>query len=794
MKKNLLKNSHGFSLAEVMVAAGLLGVISLGVMQLMSNMTRGQKEFEQNAEMRGIIDRIAVGLQDSNTCNYSLVALKYGNDGSLFTTANIAASSKTVFDASVEVAKIAKPKDLYFLDGNMGPQTSGNIEEADDNSIATSCDENYAGDTTSAGLRASGCLYGQDKGRLLIHKMWLGQDGGGNTKLFIRFIMGGLINYYQANPGDDLPAYYAALKIAEPAKAAKLSGSFGTPIIVQEVNIQYSDVADAAQLLTYTNLGMVAEISDPIGGLAVGDLVNCFTNLTDTIQAACENFGGTYMNIDGSCRALKIRNNTAQNAAEAGYGQFIPTIPTGGAAATAIATEGHFYVGPMDNIAASEAVGSNAWISGKIIAANPNTAVAHINANQGDILVEGTVRVGDKGTTAIVSTPLDTGSIFAQSGLQLGGSLAVPAANSGDIHSTGGVALGGDNGADPGNGTIMTSGGISLGTTANVNPGAGNIKASGGIALGTQNVVAPDVGDIHSSGGIAIGGQGGTNPDDGDIYTSGTYYGDAHVRLLGSLSVGTGHDSTNNGEAQITGMAFSHGLSLAATNAKALTTIEWVANRIAKTLAPEGSDTATIAADILSAAIEMNPDSAAHAILRDACIRTTFRNQLDAKVYGAWNKTAHSCEIVGNIAMPKDCSIGYQCQQVYSNTFVHAKSYVRAITYLRSGTYAQIGTSLSVGTSASIGTTMSVGQYIYVGENGSGRSIHTAGNIYAADYMYSGTYVRAISYVRGSKFCIGGTANSSCITRVKSGNCGSTQKVVGWKNGQVICINEARHY
>lgn len=54
----LNKNQNGFSLVEIMVAAGMLGVVSLGVMRLTSNMSKSSKKLYQEAESQDLRNRI----------------------------------------------------------------------------------------------------------------------------------------------------------------------------------------------------------------------------------------------------------------------------------------------------------------------------------------------------------------------------------------------------------------------------------------------------------------------------------------------------------------------------------------------------------------------------------------------------------------------------------------------------------------------------------------------------------------------------------------------------------------
>jgi type II secretory pathway pseudopilin PulG len=66
--KKILKGQQGFSLAEVMVAAGMLGVLSLGVTQLMQNSKKTEKRFGQQMNLYALDEEIRESLENSTAC------------------------------------------------------------------------------------------------------------------------------------------------------------------------------------------------------------------------------------------------------------------------------------------------------------------------------------------------------------------------------------------------------------------------------------------------------------------------------------------------------------------------------------------------------------------------------------------------------------------------------------------------------------------------------------------------------------------------------------------------------
>lgn len=62
------KSSKGFSLMEVMIAAGLLGAISLGVMKIMDMQTKSSRQMNNTLTEGEIYRRITTNLADSKAC------------------------------------------------------------------------------------------------------------------------------------------------------------------------------------------------------------------------------------------------------------------------------------------------------------------------------------------------------------------------------------------------------------------------------------------------------------------------------------------------------------------------------------------------------------------------------------------------------------------------------------------------------------------------------------------------------------------------------------------------------
>jgi len=81
MKTEKIKQARqgGFSLVEIMVAAGLLGAISLGVMQLTQNMNKDAATMEIKSNILGMRNRIQQILLDQNSCSNTINQLVAGS-------------------------------------------------------------------------------------------------------------------------------------------------------------------------------------------------------------------------------------------------------------------------------------------------------------------------------------------------------------------------------------------------------------------------------------------------------------------------------------------------------------------------------------------------------------------------------------------------------------------------------------------------------------------------------------------------------------------------------------------
>lgn len=72
MNKKYKLSQGGFSLLEVMVAAGLLGVLSLGTMRVLETINKGQKTMSQKSEISSVLYNMTLALRDAEGCGRTL--------------------------------------------------------------------------------------------------------------------------------------------------------------------------------------------------------------------------------------------------------------------------------------------------------------------------------------------------------------------------------------------------------------------------------------------------------------------------------------------------------------------------------------------------------------------------------------------------------------------------------------------------------------------------------------------------------------------------------------------------
>jgi prepilin-type N-terminal cleavage/methylation domain-containing protein len=68
----------GFSIMEIMVAMGLLGVMSMGIMRLLDNTSKAQKSIEMKSDVQNLHNQILKIMKDEASCTATINFLNYG--------------------------------------------------------------------------------------------------------------------------------------------------------------------------------------------------------------------------------------------------------------------------------------------------------------------------------------------------------------------------------------------------------------------------------------------------------------------------------------------------------------------------------------------------------------------------------------------------------------------------------------------------------------------------------------------------------------------------------------------
>jgi prepilin-type N-terminal cleavage/methylation domain-containing protein len=96
--KNILSSSKGFSLTEIMIAMGLLGALSMGVMKLMENSNKAAKNIESKDEISMMAREMSDILASANNCEESLRDKKVGNSVFFIKQVNKVTGVKTLVE------------------------------------------------------------------------------------------------------------------------------------------------------------------------------------------------------------------------------------------------------------------------------------------------------------------------------------------------------------------------------------------------------------------------------------------------------------------------------------------------------------------------------------------------------------------------------------------------------------------------------------------------------------------------------------------------------------------------
>lgn len=282
---NKNNNSQGFTLAEILVAAGLLGVLSVGVVNIMSNINKTSKRASQTFVIEQEVQKIAEKMKDKAICEATLSDPR---------------TSITATSAGTPTAPV-----LSTLGDNHDILTYSEIKDSDGDIIYQVYDADGAVDATTNLLDNE---YGSAEGGQVIQLQGLRLQGWTEDE-----------PTFQANDGSIKRVGTATFRVifkkgrgATPDEVIQRQ-SFGSTTISRKINIKV------------------------IVNEADRRIESCFTNSDSYVEASCTSLGGR-LDGNGQCVEYMARHHTtpaapaltigdAESAGDMGVG-FSPLVIT----------------------------------------------------------------------------------------------------------------------------------------------------------------------------------------------------------------------------------------------------------------------------------------------------------------------------------------------------------------------------------------------------------------------------------------------------------------------------------
>lgn len=515
----LFSRESGFSLAEIMVAARLLGVVSLGVMQIMQNISKGSKKLEQDAEKSNVRNELYSLLSNKGICDAWLGGLTLTGNGNT--------------GSGVAVPIIRR-----------GPDGSDRV------------------------FMQPGTVFGaQTKGGMTVQSMELHgwKDGSANPPVYN--ITGPFDAYSYTDPASGDPEF-------------RRKGTAEFRVILRKSTLAGAS-DDAIKRASFGGITTVIKLDLQIVTDNSDVVVSCFGNEDEYAESAYTAMGGTIA-TDGTCRNVVIKNdyaltpptsvglNPASNryavAAQGpvllfGEGENQPATPGGEMGGVVISADQNTIGGGNTNLA-----GGVLMTGG-----GPNGINVIDDRKSGDLDVEGRVRIGFGGYGV---TPrqneqnnTDRGSLQVQRNTYLQGNVTI-----GDIY------LQGEGPADPfsparydvdnvnQNGYLAVEANIQTKANIRVGKAAKAVDTTAPIENGFLDVAF----DAQINRDLTVGNDGRINGNLGvgkapettgtglidsanHIRTDQSLYADVDANITRDVNVTTGNVNVNNGNVNIQG-------------------------------------------------------------------------------------------------------------------------------------------------------------------------------------------------------------------------------------------------
>lgn len=728
----LLGREKGFSLVEIMVAAGMLGVVSLGVMQMTKNMSSANKKIKQDFEAQTTISEVLKEITDAAACRNTFAGTAL-NGNATFTGLN------QIRDKS--------NANMIAVGDNLG-RGSGALMHVEFIGI-----RGYVANPPTDPITFDGTSHQPETifsgGAPTVFRR-------GQAQVTIRFRKGDAALNDEIGGTGYTAAQLETLR-GSSAGGLEFQRTFTVEVLADNANViqecysnqnQYVEAACAAlngDLDTSTCVNMIFANdnapSAPLGG-AITDpqrqqyAFQAHGNVVVKPQANPD-YGAPTSNTAGSF-SVGMRPNTDTDSNVDIFGSL-------GVGADAVTNpQSNAEPGSLDVYRGAAILGAPGTdAAGYGVSVGFQTAPS----GQGNLLVTNAISLS---TQANEDFSGGQGTIFVENSAGIG--LAPPTGNAGDLfvadqaHITNGLGVGtavGTTPAGPGDARINNS--LSVGPVA-PDGNAGNLRVALSASIGSA-AAPPNVdGNVRIQGAGAVARVGvGVAPA-----TTGTQtvaVGAANTIVIG----GNAANGSSGLSIVIPGMASyateSSGGNLG-SSANEVPTKQWVIQAIANVIS-NSADLSQIISEI-SGYISSNP---LDGIKANVC-GNTILNLGGTPITGSYSTGTGDCTFTGTVG----------CGQTLAGRCT--------------GTFYVTNLDIS-------GTSLHSGTATFNGNLNANARIQISNAHLRVTGAASG-YGHFDSYVRAARFCIGGTSGTSCLTQLRSA-CGVSQFAIGWYNGRLQC-------
>ena len=257
--RNFLNSSNGFTLVEIMLAVGMLGLVSLGVMKISQDAGKIRKVSTEKLETENLISKIHRSFRDPETCRSTL----FGKDPT-GVGQRIDSIIKKAGIMDIKVYEGATPD----IDGDELSQYNG--ASIVNTYVRADC-------PNEVGSASKPCTYGSGPGRILLKELKI-------------------LAYEKTHPDSSKPAspYKNNSKVA-----------FIEMTLVKGIAIGKTDTSKV-QGVTLGDMEFKRRVSVGVLLDSNNRIADCITELTSFQSGACDQLNG-HVDFDNRCKNLSIQ-------------------------------------------------------------------------------------------------------------------------------------------------------------------------------------------------------------------------------------------------------------------------------------------------------------------------------------------------------------------------------------------------------------------------------------------------------------------------------------------------------